>query len=133
MDFVWKLYGNTYAVHVTVALVGVATLNVALPPPPDHIMTWYVSPLVTVRHKTKGCYSTLQNWMWLSVVWVICRPPLRVAKTDFTMPLPCNYHHRDQHLFLFIFLFLWSAKKCLEISTSFHFQILPLLYLFYII
>ena len=26
--------GNTYAVHVTVALVGVATLNLALPPPP---------------------------------------------------------------------------------------------------
>ena len=34
MDFVWKLYGNTYAVHVTVALVGVATLNLALPSPP---------------------------------------------------------------------------------------------------
>ena len=36
MDFVCKLYGNTYAVHITVALVGVATLNLALPaPPPD--------------------------------------------------------------------------------------------------
>ena len=34
MDFVWKLYGNTYDVHVTVALVGVATLNLALPAPP---------------------------------------------------------------------------------------------------
>ena len=36
MDFVCKLYGNTYAVglHVTVALVGVATLNLALPAPP---------------------------------------------------------------------------------------------------
>ena len=33
MDFVWKLYGNTYAVHVTVALVGIATLNLALPAP----------------------------------------------------------------------------------------------------
>ena len=33
MDFVCKLYGNTYAVHVTAALVGVATLNLALPPP----------------------------------------------------------------------------------------------------
>ena len=33
MDFVWKLYGDTYAVHVTVALVGVATLNLALPAP----------------------------------------------------------------------------------------------------
>ena len=35
MDFVWKLYGNYYAdaVHVTVALVGVATLNLALPAP----------------------------------------------------------------------------------------------------
>ena len=27
MDFVCKLYGNTYAVHVTVALVGVATIE----------------------------------------------------------------------------------------------------------
>ena len=33
MDFVCKLYGNTYAVHVTVGLVGVATLSLALPPP----------------------------------------------------------------------------------------------------
>ena len=33
MDFVCKLYGNTYAVHVTVALVGVATLNLSLPAP----------------------------------------------------------------------------------------------------
>ena len=33
MDFVWKLYGNMYAVHVTVALVGVVTLNLALPAP----------------------------------------------------------------------------------------------------
>ena len=37
MDFVCKLYGNTYAVHVTVALVGVATLNLALPAPLLHI------------------------------------------------------------------------------------------------
>ena len=36
MDFVRKLYGNTYAVRVTVALVGVATLNLALPSPPAH-------------------------------------------------------------------------------------------------
>ena len=50
MDFVCKLYGNTYAVHVTVALVGVATLNLALPAPPplvriqvryDAIYIWY--------------------------------------------------------------------------------------------
>ena len=34
MDFVCKLYSNTYAVHVTVAQVGVATLNLALPAPP---------------------------------------------------------------------------------------------------
>ena len=33
MDFVCKLYGNTYAVHVTASLVGVATLNLALPAP----------------------------------------------------------------------------------------------------
>ena len=36
MDFVCKLYGNTYAVHVTVELVGVATLNLVLPAPPAH-------------------------------------------------------------------------------------------------
>ena len=35
MDFVCKLYGKTYAVPVTVALVGVATLNLALPAPLD--------------------------------------------------------------------------------------------------
>ena len=34
MDFVCKLYSNTYAVQVTVAKVGVATLNLALPAPP---------------------------------------------------------------------------------------------------
>ena len=34
MDFVCKLYGNTYAVHVTVALVGVRTLNLAFTGPP---------------------------------------------------------------------------------------------------
>ena len=34
MDFVCNLYSNMYAVHVTVALVGVATLNLALPAPP---------------------------------------------------------------------------------------------------
>ena len=33
MDFAFKLYGHTYAVHVTVALVSVATLNLALPAP----------------------------------------------------------------------------------------------------
>ena len=33
MDFACKLYGNTYAVHGTVALDGVATLNLALLPP----------------------------------------------------------------------------------------------------
>ena len=38
MDFVCKLYGNTYAVHVTVALVGVATLNLALPAPPVQML-----------------------------------------------------------------------------------------------
>ena len=43
MDFVCKLYGNTYAVHVTVALVGVATLNLALPAPP---------PLITSKFRT---------------------------------------------------------------------------------
>ena len=37
MDFVWKLYGNTYAAkngRVRASKVGVATLNLALPAPP---------------------------------------------------------------------------------------------------
>ena len=45
MDFVWKLYGNTYAVHVTVALVGVATLNLALPPPPLILREGYLAAI----------------------------------------------------------------------------------------
>ena len=51
MDFVWKLYGNTYAVglHVTVALVGVATLNLALPAPPDSKSDCKVPPLFTAQ------------------------------------------------------------------------------------
>ena len=45
MDFVWKLYGNTYAVYVTVALVGVATLNLALPAPPGRGLQGGSAPL----------------------------------------------------------------------------------------
>ena len=47
MDFVCKLYGNTYAVHVTVALVGVATLNLALPPPPPGSADSFPSSIIT--------------------------------------------------------------------------------------
>ena len=59
MDFVWKLYGNTYAVHVTVALVGVATLNLALPAPPEHIWKKLQRPhwsqdITEYTFKTKG-------------------------------------------------------------------------------
>ena len=45
MDFVCKLYGNTYAVHVTVALVGVATLNLALPAPPGQASAYLHSAI----------------------------------------------------------------------------------------
>ena len=41
-----QLYGNTYAVHVTVALVGVATLNLALPPPPLCRCCYFQTPSV---------------------------------------------------------------------------------------
>ena len=34
MDFVWKLYGNTYALHVTVALVGVCHIESSFTAPP---------------------------------------------------------------------------------------------------
>ena len=47
MDFVCKLYGNTYAVHVMVALVGVATLNLALPAPPAYTRTILPRSLVS--------------------------------------------------------------------------------------
>ena len=43
MDFVCKLYGNMYAVHVTVALVGVATLNLALPAPPAALFSAWLA------------------------------------------------------------------------------------------
>ena len=56
MDFVCKLYGNTYAVHVTVALVGVATLNLALPAP-DH------------RNLATGPKSNTVTWTKCVVVW----------------------------------------------------------------
>ena len=46
MDFVWKLCGNTYAVHVTLALVSVATLNLALPAPPG----FYLNSLPSWRN-----------------------------------------------------------------------------------
>ena len=46
MDFVCKLCGNTYAVHVTVALVGVATLNLALPAPPPEFLTTNIESLL---------------------------------------------------------------------------------------
>ena len=45
MDFVCELYGNTYAVHVTVAFVGVATLNLALPVPPVYDLWGLNAPL----------------------------------------------------------------------------------------
>ena len=49
MDFVCKLYGNTYAVHVTVALVGVATLNLALPAPLELEITQEFADLFSSR------------------------------------------------------------------------------------
>ena len=59
MDFVCKLYGNTYAVglHVTVALVGVATLNLALPAPLRPYAKWSSAPfwnIMTSHTKTQN-------------------------------------------------------------------------------
>ena len=54
--FFWKLYGNTYAVHVTVALVGVATLNLALPAPLSYLCGCTMSP--SLVHK---CYMASWN------------------------------------------------------------------------
>ena len=81
MDFVWKLYGNTYAVHVTVALVGVATLNLALPPPPpserckklfaNPVLCVYVEDYVQVRGllcKTSGV--KLFDWVYCLIFFL---------------------------------------------------------------
>ena len=60
MDFVYKLYGNTYAVHVTVPLVGVATLNLALLAPPDFILFMVNTPMwkrqLEKSHKLQNSY-----------------------------------------------------------------------------
>ena len=61
MDFVCKLYGNTYAVHVTVALVGVATLNLALPAPPVEGGNFSAPSSVGVRPTEKRRNFELSN------------------------------------------------------------------------
>ena len=56
--FVCKIYGNTYAVHVTVALVGVATLNLALPAPlllrQRSMSSAYLAVLISILKQTIG-------------------------------------------------------------------------------
>ena len=68
MDFVWKLYGNTYAVHVTVALVGVATLDLALPahlllhaplPSSDMLPLWPFNFKIMSRFYIFNCWADM--------------------------------------------------------------------------
>ena len=63
MDFVCKLYGNTYAVHVTVALVGVATLNLALLAPPAKQNMASAPSFKLIKLYLRGCVSGLVNYI----------------------------------------------------------------------
>ena len=68
MDFVCKLYGNTYAVHVTVALVGVVTLNLALPPPPPLIRKVFCF----LDWATKRAANSEKNPILLMIIFSSC-------------------------------------------------------------
>ena len=69
MDFVCKLYGNTYAVHETVALVGVATLNLALPAPPPS------------NENMKNFNFPLKHWCWIKIINTTgCDPLLKLGR-----------------------------------------------------
>ena len=97
MDFVWKLYGNTYTVHVTVELVGVATLNLALPAPLRFPRKGKTAPLYKI-FLGKGALPPLQP------------PPGR-------QPLdPCE--HLAQALGLLASLAAASAPSMLKIFLS---------------
>ena len=76
MDFVCKLYGNTYAVHVTVALVGVATLNLALPAPLKLLKFWecplyetseYVFKELQIVFKTSSVSNGNMEEQWIHI------------------------------------------------------------------
>ena len=94
MDFVCKLYGITYAVHVTVALVDVATLNLALPPPPPR------PPNNTAQHQ-KRLKLGLKNY---HLVYLIS------LKNVLKMTLFCS--------FLFVIVFFQYLSQHLAINNS---------------
>ena len=75
MDFVWKLYGNTYAVHVTVALVGVATLNLALQAPPVKFWKFWERPLLNISE-----YAFKKRKKWYVLVY--CRKSIYISYVD---------------------------------------------------
>ena len=74
MDFVCKLYGNTYAVHVTAALVGVATLNLAPPPPPCCDVANSKRPLLIIPKVQLRLRVTRRS------TTALARYPLKLAK-----------------------------------------------------
>ena len=84
MDFVCKLYGNTYAVHVTVALVGVATLNLALP-----------APLAIGRRTPSNRYEITQKLCLRFCVILLRGFPLRLITWVFLRQIKFDTaHHR---------------------------------------
>ena len=66
---VWKLYSNMYAVHVTVALVGVATLNLALPAPPALHQIWKAAlNKWTALVEQTNCGISIWCWIYCCVM-----------------------------------------------------------------
>ena len=112
MDFVCKLYGNTYAVHVTVALVGVATLNLALPAPPVGritvscalkksvdlkaiIRSWYFGGVFHGRRTGQPIHDDMHNVLVIPMALInrSSRTTLRVRAVFHKAVRVCHVYH----------------------------------------
>ena len=111
MDFVCKLYGNTYAVHVTVALVGfgVATLNLALPPPPQKLFNNNALFLLISLEKlwkttlimlnAISLHDSIKYWVFINLLIFH-----RYSSVDFTKPSQISFYTNYIHI-------LWNLFK----------------------
>ena len=99
MDFVCKLYGNTYAVHVTVALVGVATLNLALPAPLVFRASQVISPLTNGKNSLT-LFHRQQQQQWKSDTYVSFLRRLSTQKREKNEYPP--FVHALLNIYLFV-------------------------------